>query len=442
MKDEMKEILKNIVIFFLTLEAKIVLKRHKPKIVAITGTVGKTSTKDAAGVALSAFHSVRQSYKSFNSDLGIPLTILNLPNGWNNPFVWAKNIILGFWIALFSRNYPEWLILEIGAEKPGDVERPARWIKPDVVILTRLAKVPVHVEFFASPEEVWREKRFLVEALKPQGLLVYNQDDEDVASMAQMCQRRTSFGVEEQADITLRESSVLYEKTNVHTKPKGMALKVAYRDISFPINMKRTVGDGQIYPVLAAFALATALGFDPASVSKALSGYRAPRGRMRIISGIKDSVIIDDTYNSSPVALNRSLNTLGKIESRGKKIAILGDMKELGDFSEAEHKIAGEYAAKFADLIILVGQEARFLAEGALIGGMHESKILQFENAREAGKKAEHLIEEGDVVLVKGSQSVRMEKAVEEIMLEPNKKERLLVRQESEWYSRQNRLSA
>lgn len=436
MKEKMKEILKKIVIFCLTLEAKIVLKRHRPKIVAITGSVGKTSTKDAAAAALSAFRSVRQSYKSFNSDLGIPLTILDLPNGWNNPFVWTKNIFLGLWTALFSREYPEWLILEVGAEKPGDVERPARWIKPDVVILTRLSKVPVHVEFFASPEEVWREKRFLVEALKPQGLLVYNQDDEDVVSMARMCQRRTGFGVDNQADVKLRQGSILYEKSDIYTRPKGMALEIGYRDMSFPATIKETIGDGQIYPVLAAFALATSLGFDPASVSKALSGYEAPRGRMRIISGIKNSIIIDDTYNSSPVALNRSLNTLEKIEVRGKKIAILGDMKELGDFSETEHKIAGEYAAKFADILLLVGQEARFFVEGALMGGMHESKILQFESSREAGKKAEHIIEEGDVVLVKGSQSVRMEKAVEEIMLEPNKKERLLVRQESEWRSR------
>src|SRR3989344_3802688 len=129
----MKLFLKQILISILKLEAKLVLKKYKPKIVAITGSVGKTSTKDAVYAALSKFYFVRKSEKSFNSEIGLPLTILGVPNGWSNIFLWIKNIIHGLELILTREDYPEWLVLEIGADKPGDIKSVAKWLYADVV---------------------------------------------------------------------------------------------------------------------------------------------------------------------------------------------------------------------------------------------------------------------------------------------------------------------
>ena len=141
----MKEIFKKFVVAALTFEAQVLLKRTRPKIVAITGSVGKTSTKDAVYAVLKEHVHARKSEKSFNSDIGVALTVLGLSNGWNNPFLWVKNIFDGALHALFQSNYPKVLILEMGVDRKGDMKRLTQWIKPDVVVVTRLPDVPVHV---------------------------------------------------------------------------------------------------------------------------------------------------------------------------------------------------------------------------------------------------------------------------------------------------------
>jgi UDP-N-acetylmuramoyl-tripeptide--D-alanyl-D-alanine ligase len=176
----MKSILKIVVVSVLTWEAKLVLKKYKPKIVAVTGSVGKTSTKDAIASVLSHFFFVRKSEKSFNSEIGVPLTVLDCPNGWSNPFAWLKNIFEGLALIVLPNHYPEWLVLEVGADRPRDIQNLTRWVKPDIAVITRLSKVPVHVEFFSSPAQVFEEKGRLAEALKRDGTLVLNADDEDV----------------------------------------------------------------------------------------------------------------------------------------------------------------------------------------------------------------------------------------------------------------------
>jgi UDP-N-acetylmuramoyl-tripeptide--D-alanyl-D-alanine ligase len=171
-------------------------------------------------------------------------------------------------------------------------------------------------------------------------------------------------------------------------------------------------------------------------MAKILEEYNSPPGRMKLMKGIKNSVIIDDSYNSSPVALEEALKALKLLKVKGKKIAILGDMLELGIHSTGAHKKAGEQVARAADVLITSGIRARFFAEGALTTGMPENNIFQFDDSRDAGKFSETLIEEGDVILIKGSQSSRMERAVEEIMAQPENKTKLLVRQEKEWVKR------
>jgi UDP-N-acetylmuramoyl-tripeptide--D-alanyl-D-alanine ligase len=160
-----------------------VLRVYKPRIVAITGSVGKTSTKDAIYSVLAPHVFVRKSEKSFNSEIGIPLTILGRPNAWNNPFGWLENLIDGLVLIVWRTKYPEWLVLEVGADRPGDISSVAKWLRADIVVITRLPDVPVHVEFFDSPEDVIREKASLLRALKPDGTFVANADDEKVLAL-------------------------------------------------------------------------------------------------------------------------------------------------------------------------------------------------------------------------------------------------------------------
>ena len=156
---------------------------------------------------------------------------------------------------------------------------------------------------------------------------------------------------------------------------------------------------------------------------------------MRLIPGIKQTLIIDDTYNASPAAARAGLETLGGIAPT-RAVAVLGDMLELGRHSVEEHRKLGAVVAENANLLVTVGFRARGIVEGALDNGMQDSQILQFEDSRQAGKELKNLIQEGDVVFVKGSQSMRMERVVEELMQEPERASDLLVRQDAEWKKR------
>jgi len=173
----MKASFRLIVTVILIAEASLLLRRHKPRIIAVSGSVGKTTTKDAIFAAIKNNVYARKSDKSFNSEIGVPLTVLGLPNAWNNPFFWFRNLVEGFFLACFSRSYPEVLILETGIDRPGDMEKLAHWLKPDIVVLTRLPEVPVHVEYFPSPTAVIDEKMKIVQALQPDGVFIYNSDD-------------------------------------------------------------------------------------------------------------------------------------------------------------------------------------------------------------------------------------------------------------------------
>src|SRR4051812_26568792 len=126
---------KQLIVAVLTAEARLILSRHKPRVIAVSGSVGKTATKDAIYAALGAHLHVRKSEKSMNSEFGVPLTILGLHSGWRNPLKWIWILGNGLWIALTGKIYPKWLVLEIGADRPGDIRKIAKWVRPDIVVL-------------------------------------------------------------------------------------------------------------------------------------------------------------------------------------------------------------------------------------------------------------------------------------------------------------------
>lgn len=434
----MKSFFKKIIVFLITLEARLILKKYKPKIVGITGSVGKTSTKDAIFTVLQTQFFVRKSQKSFNSEIGVPLTVLGCENGWNNPFIWINNLVKGLAIIVLPLYYPSWLVLEIGADRPNDIKNLVKWVKPDITVVTRFGETPVHVEFFRTKARLIEEKSYLVSAIKDGGTLIVNGDDEDALSFLKLTKSKSlTVSVGKEADVVASHYSIVYEKGDKDIEfPVGLSFKANFSGNSIPVNLKGVLGVQHVYPSLLAVAVGIAAGLNIISICETLSSEVLTPGRMRVLSGIKNTILIDDTYNSSPVAIAEALNTLSDIKTTKRKIAILGDMMDLGTYSKNEHLQAGKRAASTAHILITVGIRARDIGVGALEGGMAEQNIFQFDDAPASLKFIDDFILEGDAVLVKGSQFVRMEKVVEEIMAHPEDKENLLVRQDKEWQKR------
>ncbi|MBI4059526.1 UDP-N-acetylmuramoyl-tripeptide--D-alanyl-D-alanine ligase [Candidatus Giovannonibacteria bacterium] len=424
----MKELLKKIVIAVLTWEARQILKKYKPRIVAITGSVGKTSAKDAIAKVLEYTLRVRKSQKSYNSEFGVPLAIIGAESGWSSPLKWLEAIWRGIKVILFEKNYPKILVLEVGADRPGDIRKIRSWLNPDVAVITALAETPVHVEFFSGPEEVWREKAELVKNLGPQSTAILNFDDEEVAKMRDKTSARIlTFGLTEGADIKGAAYGIFFQDN----APAGIEFEIE----GLHVKILNALGKHQALAALAAIAVGKVFDIKLEDAAEALSLYSAPLGRLKLIKGIKDALILDDTYNSSPKAALAALEVLDEISAK-RKVAVLGDMLELGKHTITEHRRIGELAANKIDLLITVGIRAKFFAEGATKAGFKKKQVLSFGDSPGAARELEKIIEKGDLILIKGSQGMRMEKITEAIMSEPERAPELLCRQDEAWGNR------
>ncbi|MFZ2886398.1 MAG: UDP-N-acetylmuramoyl-tripeptide--D-alanyl-D-alanine ligase [Minisyncoccia bacterium] len=431
----MQPFLRNIVVHILTWEAQLALKRYQPKIIAVTGSAGKTTTKDAIFCVLSDGRHVRKSEKSYNSELGVPLTILGLESGWGSPWRWLLNILKRALVVARPHEYPEWLVLEVGADRPGDIRNIARWLRPNIAVITSIPDVPVHVEFFNSPHALANEKKRLAEYLKHDGILVINGDDVHTKNILhEHRDQAVSFGFEGQNAFVATEAGIQYE----NKRPVGMHFFCNHSGTKLSVSLFYALGKPRVYSALAALAVAESVGVSQEQAADALRAWEPPPGRMRILEGIKGSLIIDDTYNSSPVAAAAALDTLKEIKHFKKKIACLGDMLELGRFSKDAHMAIGKQAAKTVKQLVTVGFRARAIAESALDAGLPESVVRQYDanESVRAGKELEPDIDKNTIILIKGSQGMRMEKTVEEIMGEPLRAEELLVRQDEDWRER------
>ncbi len=426
----MKSLIKPLIVRVLTWEAKLVLARHKPFIIGVTGNLGKTSTKDAIYSVMKGHFAVRRSQKSLNSEFGVPLTILGEKSGWNNPLRWAMILLRGILVP-FSKSYPTHLVLEIGADRPGDIKAITEWIKPDITVVTQFGQVPVHIEFFKDRDEVIKEKTYLVEALKEGGLFIWNADDHDAKKMANdSSSRKINFGIHEDANVKANN-------LKVYGNPiEGTEADIKINHENHHLVLPEVAGKSVVYCALPALACAKELGIDLTVACAALRDADKSKGRMRLLHGMNNSMLIDDTYNASPKATEHGLKTLGEIEAKGFKIAVLGDMLELGDFTRDEHYKIGMEVAKVAHKLYTVGIRARVMAEGALDGGMKDENIMQCDTSLDAGKELVKVLKDGDLVYMKGSQGIRMERAVKMILADVHDPRRTLVRQESAWINR------
>jgi len=430
----MRTTVKKTLAYVLKTESQLVLWKYKPKIIAITGSVGKTSTKDAVYAVISGLSYVRKSDKSFNSELGLPLTVLGCPNGWNNPLTWILNILKGLWLFIWPHKYPKWLVLEVGIGKPGDMSRTALWLKTDVVIVTAIGETPAHIEFFDSHKHLVEEKSKLIKTLKKDGILILNNDDSAVLEMKEKTKNRViTFGFKEDSDIKGSGDSIFYTDSGV---PDGLIFRIDEEGNSFPVVIEGVFGRNHVYASLGALALSSGLKLNMIEAINKLKNYNVPPGRMRLLKGINDSLIIDDTYNSSPFACESALKTLAEVKNIGRKIAVLGDMLELGKHTEEAHKNVGIVARTVLatdGILAVVGPRAKKIKEGAIEAGMNDMNTYEFLDSKEAGEFLKTLVQKDDLILIKGSQGMRMERAVEFILQDKKDKKNLLVRQDEEW---------
>ncbi|MCP6719853.1 MAG: Mur ligase family protein [Patescibacteria group bacterium] len=409
--------------------ARLTLRRYKPGIVGVTGNVGKTSTKAALVTVLGHSRRVRVSLKSFNNELGLPLTILGDWDSTGGLFFWFR-VITSSLFQIFVKNpsYPEILVLEYGVDRPGDMKYLLDVARPHIGVVTALGEIPVHVEFFAGPEAVAQEKLKLVKSLPVTGFSVLNADDIAVLEMKKESRAHPmTFGFSGGVDIRISGFQNHFDK-----KFTGITFKLRYGGNSVSVRLTKVLSRAHAYAAAAAVAVGLIYGMNLAKIADALSGYRSPPGRLRALGGIKESVIIDDTYNASPVAMHEALDTLRSLKAK-RKIAVLGDMLELGKYTIEAHKGAGRLAAKSTDLLFTVGTRAKFIAESAVRAGFPRKKVLSFMSVRECGRRLQEEIRKEDLILVKGSQSVRMERVVKEVMAEPARARELLVRQSGRW---------
>ncbi len=334
---------------------------------------------------------------------------------------WIRVVVGSLWRAAFkNKAYPEILILEYGADRPGDIKNLLKIARPNVSVITAIGDIPVHVEFYSGPDDVAREKGRLIEYLPAAGAAILNYDDEAVMNLEQRTRARVAtFGFNKGAEIKISR----LENRMEGERPVGISFKLEYKGAYVPVRLQGVFGRSHAYAAGAAAAVGITFGMNLAAISEALTNYSPPDSRMHLLPGVKNTFIIDDSYNASPLSMHAALDALRDLPAK-RKIAVLGDMLEIGKYTIEAHEAIGKLAAQSGNMLITVGPRAKFIAEsarrtagvgGGVVNRIKKSAIISFETADEARKPIQDLIKPGDLILIKASHAIALEKIVEEI---------------------------
>ncbi len=352
------------------------------QLVAITGSTGKTTTKEMLAALLGAVMPVLKSEGNLNNAYGLPLTL--------------------------SRLVPEHraAVVEVGMSARGELRRLAAIAEPEVGVVTNVG--PVHLEFFSSVEEIALAKRELIEGLTgTDTVAVLNADDPRVARFVEVVRGRVVwFGTGEQADVRLEQ----IEDLGLDGIAFDLRTAREHRRLRLPL-----IGTHNAVNAAAAVAAAGLWGVGLEVAERVLAGLRPAPHRGEVVRYRPGFTVVDDCYNSNPAALASMVNWLARLSGVRRKILVAGEMLELGTAAAAMHREAGRLAAGQVDWIFGVQGQARALVEGALEAGHPSEQARFFDTAEEAANALVQMIEPGDVVLVKGSRGVRLERVVERL---------------------------
>lgn len=425
--------MKKILFSVLKTLSKLVLKKYKPEIIAITGSVGKTSTKEAIAQILVNKFNIRKSMGNYNNEIGVPLTILGVKKSPGRSLIgWFFVFLRALKLLLIKNKYPEKLVLEFGADHKGDIEYLVDFIPVHIGILTKISKV--HIKYFKTIKSVFNEKRKIFKNISRTGWAVINNDDEYIRGLKNSlyCKVMT-YGIKNQSDVWATDLHIINKDGII-----GMNFKVRCRGNIVPVFLPESLGLSQVYAFLSGIVVGVIYGFNLVEMSIFTERYSPPRGRTNLIQSINNGYIIDDSYNSSPEAAKMSINLLLSMKSLspGKTIAVLGDMLELGRESVACHKEIGRYVKnRGIDVVLTTGIRAKNIYSAARKAGFKPENNVYFKNKEDLISYLKSIIRQGDIVLIKGSQNDRMEEVVKTIMKYPSQAKNLLVRQEEKWFN-------
>ena len=415
--------------------AKKLLAKQKPFIVAVTGSVGKSTAKDCIAALLSGSFACRKSPKNYNTEFGLPLAVLGLKTAGKSPTRWLANLWRGCWRSTLGvKDYPDTLVLEMAADHPGDIAKLTAIAPPQIGVVTTVGES--HLESFGSVEAIAEEKAKLVEALPEDGVAILNRDDEKVWNMRHKTKAQVvSIGFHEEADVRALADTV--KLACREQEGCGTHFKLEVDGSTLPLFVSGALGWPTIYAVLAAVAVGRARGLNAMQLAEQLKNFVPAAGRLHYLPGIKQTVLIDDSYNAAPKSVQAALEVLRELpleSDQNMRFAVLGDMLELGSISEQSHSEVGRRVAELGiDYLILVGERMNEAKQAALAAGMNEDRIVQFATNLDAGKFVQGKMKRGDAVLIKGSRGMNMEYVVKELMADPLRAADLLPGDHEEW---------
>lgn len=416
----MKQLVLKIIYRILAYYARIVIKKHNPYVIAVTGSVGKTGTKEAIYKVLIDYfgrEKVRRSFGNLNAELGIPLSILGyekLPN----KFLWPIFLVISLF-KIFEKKYPQYLVLEMGVEHKGDIAYFTSIACPDIAVITSVE--PAHIANFSDIKSYQEEKISIIGNLKEDGKSVVNFDDENMKKL----------NGELIYSVGLENKAAKYRAENIKVTLAGTEFRIVKAGRSIAVK-SRMIGRQLLYGQLFAFAVADIFNLPLIEAGESLEKIKPYPGRMNLVEGKNDTIIIDDTYNANPLSMKAALDALEEINYKGRKVAILGNMNELGSFEKEAHKELAKYAKKKCDLIILIGPNAEEMQKE-----WGNKNALDFKDKLVFLEKADSLIEKNDLILIKASQNKNFfEEIVKKLMKNPGEAGKLLVRQEKYWQNK------
>lgn len=390
------------------------------KLVVVAGSVGKTSTKQAIATVLSERFRVRMHEGNHNSELSAPLAMLGVayPSQITHPLQWLR-VMVEMRRRVHQPADVDVIVQELGTDRIGQIPAFGRYLKPDIAVVTAVA--PEHMEYFKTMQAVAEEE---LAVTSYSALSFINRDDIDgeFAQLLRTAAIRT-YGTTPQAEYRV-------EVTSETAEGRALIVRTPRDDVAVQ-GQVRLAGDHALRAVAVATGVALELGVTPDEIARSFPKLKAVAGRMNILRGQRSSIIIDDTYNASPLAVQAALRTLYGYNAP-QRIAVLGSMNELGEMSADAHRDIGEWCdPSLLAHVVTVGQEANtYLAPAARAKGCH---VESFETALAAGAYVHSVLEPGAVVLLKGSQGgIYLEEAVK-VLLHSTDDEAQLVRQSDSW---------